>query len=82
MTAEHLRHHIRDQPFRPFTLALADGRKIPVVHPDFIFVAPNGRLAHVYQPDFSYSTVDIFLVLSLDFGPPVESPPNPTANGT
>ena len=57
------------QPFRPFTMHLADGRQLPVVHRDFIMVSPSGRTAIVYQPDDSFNIVDLLLVTDLEVKP-------------
>src|SRR5207237_6160093 len=42
-TSNQLRTAIRAQPFRPFTVRLADGRAFFVKHPELISVGPNGR---------------------------------------
>ena len=49
MTIEQMRDAYTAQPFRPFTIHLADGREIPVDHPEFIMAAPSGRTIVVYQ---------------------------------
>jgi hypothetical protein len=82
MIAEEIRTHIRAQPFRPFTMRLANGRQIPVAHRDFVLLSPTGRLVDVYQPDDSHNIIDVFLVLNIDFPAPVETPPNPSTNGS
>ena len=33
------------RPFVPFTLTLADGRKLPVIHNEFLAFFPSGRAA-------------------------------------
>lgn len=37
-----LRQYWHTQPFIPFTIHLADGRALPVPHPDFFFMTPRG----------------------------------------
>ncbi len=37
MNLDPIRNRLREQ-FKPFTLHLTDGRKIPVPHPDFIAI--------------------------------------------
>jgi len=64
-----MRNQLHAQPFRPFVIRLADGRAIPVQHPDFAAVAPNGRIMTVYQPDNSSNIVDVMLVIDLRFQP-------------
>ncbi|MGD0077203.1 MAG: hypothetical protein ABSB91_01095 [Sedimentisphaerales bacterium] len=53
-------------PFRAFTIHLADGRKIPVRHREFVALSPSGRTMIVYQPDDSHDIIDILLVTSLE----------------
>jgi len=48
---------------------LADGRQIPVNHPDFVAFAPSGRSVTVYQPDDSRNVVDLLLVTDLEIKP-------------
>jgi hypothetical protein len=44
---------------------LADGRRLPVRHPDF--VAVGSRRAIVIGPDNSWSVVEPLLIVSLDY---------------
>ena len=67
MTVEQLRNVHHAQPFRPFVMHLADGRDIPVRHPDFLATAPNGRTVGVYQPDNSFNMIDLLLVTDLEY---------------
>ena len=69
MTAEQLRTAYHAEPFRPFVLHLADGRKIPVPHRDFIMAAPSGRTIVVCQPDETFNIIDMLLVTDLEFKP-------------
>ena len=64
MTAQQVRKVYDAQPFRPFTLCLADGRTLAVPHRDFFSMAPNGRTAIVWTGDAA-EFVDLMLVLSL-----------------
>ncbi len=68
MNLEEIRNAVRAQPFRPFTLHLADGRHIPVKHSEFAFITPSGRALIVYQPDESSNVIDIVLVTDIAFG--------------
>jgi len=65
MTTEQLRSALRSTPFRPFTIRMADGRTFPVAHPDFVAQSPSGRTAIVFQPDESYSVLDLLLMTEL-----------------
>jgi hypothetical protein len=66
MTIEQLRNAHRGQPFRPFTIHLADGRKLSVPHPDFLSHSPSGRTIIVHHADDSYSVIDLLLVTELE----------------
>ncbi len=77
MTIEQLRMFHRARPFVPFTLYLADGRAIPVVHNEFLAVAPPGRIVVATQPDGSFETIDLLLVTSIG----VAAPAPPQGNG-
>ena len=50
MTIEKLKSVYLAQPFRPFVLHLADGRQIPVQHPEFHHGCPQ------WADDFCRST--------------------------
>jgi hypothetical protein len=63
-----VREALRKQPFEPFTIRLADGRSMPVSHPDFVALTP--RRIIVGADDDSWSVVEPLLVGSLDFAPP------------
>ena len=66
MTIEKFRDFYDAQPFQPFVIHLADGRHIPVHHPDFIATAPSRRTVTVYQPDDTLNVVDLLLVTDLE----------------
>jgi hypothetical protein len=65
MTISEFRNLLHAEPFREFTINLADGRSIPVKHREFALPAPSGRTVIVYQPDDSFDVIDILLVTSL-----------------
>ncbi len=65
MTITEFRNKYSAQPFKPFTLFLADGRKISVLHREFVAISPTERTATIYQPDGSSEVVDLLLVTSL-----------------
>jgi hypothetical protein len=68
MTLDQLRTAIRAQPFRPFTICLADGRSFNVRHPDFVLITPEAsRTFVVAESGEDYRIVDLLLVSSLDF---------------
>jgi hypothetical protein len=66
MTAEQLRAAREANPFRPFTIHLADGRNLTVPHRDFVSQSPGGGIIIVYQADEAFSIVDLHLVTELE----------------
>jgi hypothetical protein len=65
MDLEGVREALHREPFKPFSICLADGRRVPVRHPDF--VAVGKRRIIVVQPDDSWSVVEPLLIVSLDY---------------
>jgi hypothetical protein len=75
MTAVELRKALHARPFRPFTLYLADGRNLRVVHPEFVAISPSGRTAAVYpEGDDGADQIDLLLVTQIGFGGTMRSP--------
>ena len=66
MTTDQLRQLWRAEPFRPFTIHLADGRNVPVRHAEFLMPSPSGRTVIVYQPNDSFNVIDLLLVTDLE----------------
>jgi hypothetical protein len=78
--AESLHEAIHAQPFRPFTLMLADGTRLHVPHPEWILQPRGARIAVVMNEDESIRILDVALVLGLEVGPPApagSAAPNP-----
>jgi hypothetical protein len=69
--AENLDELIRAVPFRPFTICLANGARVDIPHPEWIFHPPGTRTAVVMSPDESVRIIDVGLVLELQLGPPL-----------
>ena len=68
MTIDQIRKATRAQPFRPFTVCLADGRQMRVRHPECIMIPPEAsRTFIVAQEGEDYTIIDLLLVTSLDF---------------
>jgi len=67
MTIEEFKSAYDARPFRAFVIHLADGRKIPVLHREFLLPSPSGRTVLVYQPDDSSNVIDLLLVTDLQF---------------
>jgi len=76
MVIDQLRRLYEAQPFRPFTMHLADGRQLPVVHREFLALSPSGRTVFVYQPDESFNIVDLLLVTDFEVKPESGQKPN------
>lgn len=76
MTGEQLTRHMKSQPFAPFRMHLADGRVLPVDHPEFVLYIPGARTCVVADADaLVYDTVDLLLVTSLETGEAKGKPP-------
>jgi hypothetical protein len=70
MTSEQLKATLRQQPFRPFTIRMVDGRSFTVSHPDWAIVSPTGRTSILFEPDDSYSVIDLMLMNELEVPAP------------
>ncbi len=68
MTIEQLRAVHRAQPFRPFTLELADGQKVQVPHPEFLAFSRSGRTVFVANEDDAVKIIDLLLVTAIQVG--------------
>ncbi|MGA2441605.1 MAG: hypothetical protein ABSH08_11640 [Tepidisphaeraceae bacterium] len=69
MTRERVFQLWKAEPFQKFTIHLADGRRIPGTHREFLAISPSGRTVNVYQPDDSLNIVDLLLVTDLEVRP-------------
>jgi hypothetical protein len=63
MTLEQLRRLHQARPFHPFDIHLADGRSLPVDHPELLAI--TGRTIGVGLEDQTIEIVDLLLVTSL-----------------
>ena len=68
MTSDQVRTLHQAKPFAAFTLNLADGEKIPVKSPEFMWITPGGRTVFVSQGDEKVSIIDLLLVTQLTLG--------------
>jgi hypothetical protein len=66
MTIDQIRQVYNLEPFQPFVIHLADGRRIPVQRREFISLAPSGRTVYVSQPDDTFNIIDLLLVTYLE----------------
>ena len=65
MTIEQLQKMHQARPFQPFDIHLADGRSLPVKHPEFLSRSPAGRTIAIGLDDGTHEIVDLLLVTSL-----------------
>jgi hypothetical protein len=72
MTIEQLRKMHQARPFQAFDIHLADGRSVPVEHPEMLAISPPGRTIGVGLADGTIEVLDLLLVTSL----------KPRANGS
>jgi hypothetical protein len=56
---------LRRKPFQPFSMRLADGRSLPITHPEA--VAVGKRRVIVVRPDDSWAVIEPLLIVSLDY---------------
>jgi len=65
MTNKEFREPLHASPFRAYTICLADGRELRVVHPDFVAVGPQSREAVVYGEEGECNLIDLLLVVAI-----------------
>jgi hypothetical protein len=65
MDLQGIREALRRQPFEPFRICLADGRELPVPHPELVAVGKPRII--VVKPDDSWSVVEPLKVVSFDY---------------
>lgn len=66
MVSDHIRQALKTQPFQPFELNLADGRRLLLKHPEFLYVPPrNERTVFFTHEDGNVEVVDALLIVSL-----------------
>jgi hypothetical protein len=65
MTIEQLQNLHQARPFQPFDIHIADGRVLPVDHPELLAVPPPSRTIGVGCLDGTIEIVDLLLVTSL-----------------
>lgn len=68
MTIEAIRKYHETRPFRPFTVVLADGTRIPVRHPEMLAHPGAGRTILIFEGPDAHHVVDLLLVTSLEVG--------------
>lgn len=81
MTIEQLRLAREANPFRPFTVHLADGRSHRVPHRDWLSMSPGGRTFIVYESDEAGHILDALLITELSIDKPGATTA-PASNGS
>lgn len=67
MTIDPFKRVLQAKPFRPFILRLADGSRVQVPNPDFVYFHPEvPRSAVIAMPDGSFLIVDLLLVSAIE----------------
>jgi len=73
MDLNSIRAALRAEPFRPFELCLADGRRVPVKHPEFVALS---QLAVVVLDEDSFSkTIEPLLIVLVE---PIQNAAHPS----
>lgn len=69
MVVQKLREALAAEPFKPFTILTADGRRYPVKSREFISIAPKAERTFVVASDPEcYTILDLLLVVGFEFG--------------
>jgi hypothetical protein len=76
MHHEELRKLIRAVPFQPFVIHMPSGQDVPIHHPDFALLSPNGRTLFAYQPNYDFDMINVMLIESVSVKEPLESGPS------
>jgi hypothetical protein len=63
---EEIRSLIRKAPFAPFRLHLADGRKLAVPHPDFVWLPLPGVFYVFHEKDQFGERINPLLIVSIE----------------
>ena len=77
MTIQDFQRVHRQRPFKKFRINMADGRSVPVDHPEFTMQHRNGRLVYVVLHNGDMERIDLLLVTSIaqEEGEMVDDPP-------
>jgi virulence-associated protein VagC len=63
MRFDEVRKRYFAAPFRPFDIVLTNGRSVPVRHPEFMALSPDGRSVTVYEEDGAL-IIDVPLIVA------------------
>jgi len=73
MTIEQLRKIHQTRPFQAFDIHLADGRSIPVSHPELLAFSPSDESFAAGMPGGNIETVNAALIASVKPRPPASA---------
>jgi hypothetical protein len=65
MAPDRIRQVIGTLPFRPFTVELGSGKRVPVNHPEYVSLSPAGRTLVVYDDHDAMEIIDVFLITNI-----------------
>jgi hypothetical protein len=74
MSVSTIRDAINAQPFRPFTVHVADQRTFTIPHPEFVSIGPQNRTLVIWNEDGGASFLDMLMITGIDRLPPSEAP--------
>jgi hypothetical protein len=67
MQPQAIKEAAHAQPFKPFTIHLADGREARVPAPDFMSIHPKGRLLVVFTETGGVRNIDMAMITEISF---------------
>lgn len=67
MRMDEIRAALKAEPFKPFYVHAADGRKFRVGHPEFVALNTPDRSIHVVEPRVGWHILDLMLLTGLSF---------------
>ena len=65
MIADDIRVSLRQQPFQPFAIHLADTRYFEIMHPDNAVLGTRDRTVSVLNKDKLVEVVNVLMVVSI-----------------
>jgi len=66
ITNQTLKDFLHKQPFKPFTIFLADGRNYTVHHEDYVAVEPEGRRFAMFDEKGRLAVVNMTMITSIE----------------
>ncbi len=64
MAPDRIHDLIHAIPFKPFVVELGSGKRVPVIHPDYVALSPAGRTLVVHNDEERMEIIDVFLITS------------------